>query len=841
VQTAVGCFDKQDTIFSKKKPLPTKIFLKGCFGARNFFSLFYKFKPTACKAIRVMHIVLKSDENFVAWALRRIKIQTRFAMPIFTLSSPFSKIPKIFLFLIVLGIASVLPLKAQEQQGSSLYQFSLEDFANPIQTQNSVTVASNLLQSSEKQPASVTTISRQWLQTSGARTLAEALMLFVPGFFLVEDQDDVIAGFRGLAPDNNAKVLLLFNGQSLNTEFFWGPSDAILNSANFDYIERIEVIRGAGSVTLGQGALLGVINIITRQGDDLNHQQSLVQGNMNIGVGKNTLLHGSADVQVNTYELKSYFHLSTNRYEGQALRREGWAEAQNNQGYAGGQVADIGLRLKRAENVTMVGVLSYKDFTLNALYSNQTRDLYNFFRDRNVFNQTLTAITGSYRKNLTARLLFRADLSYQKDLFALYSVIGTAMGGTREDRFGGKILLTADEWIAKNKIAVGAEMRRFEMGKPNAQNNNFIANVVGTFDPITANDSLTMGFRKDIHLLSIFAENLYSPSEKLDFFAALRYDNHPFWGSNLSPRIGAIYSPKEKWQWRLSYQAGFRGAVGLHYTGGYRLDGFLRAENYNRIEEAAIGGAGQDGLQIERNLPTTLPERIHNIEAALSYRFSEKLHLNSVLFFNRVVNVIDVGVIYRDPAQMPLTAIGTDVAGDWNGFWFFKNTPGAFNQIGTETTLSYQNEVQNLGFRLSHALVRVLSATQAQRELAQNQNSMYLATKDDGDLHFKAYPENIIRAHLHYKPLKKLALALHGLWYGRWYAPLGSVSEGGFLLNAGLSWDISPRLVGTLNVKNLLNLRSLYPMNSNAGGPDVSQGTPAWESRTFWANIRLLF
>ena len=59
-------------------------------------------------------------------------------------------------------------------------------------------------------------------------------------------------------------MLLLVNGVNMNTEFFWGPPGAILNSTNYDYIDRIEVIRGPGSVTLGQGALLGVINIITK-------------------------------------------------------------------------------------------------------------------------------------------------------------------------------------------------------------------------------------------------------------------------------------------------------------------------------------------------------------------------------------------------------------------------------------------------------------------------------------------------------------------------------------------------------------------------------------------------
>lgn len=112
---------------------------------------------------------------------------------------------------------------------------------------------------------------------SGARTVNEVLTTYVPGFFTVEDQDDTIAGFRGFASDNNAKVLLLINGHNMNTEWFWGPPDSIINGMNMEYIERIEVIRGPGSVTLGQGALLGVINIITKMEILQTERQFLVQ------------------------------------------------------------------------------------------------------------------------------------------------------------------------------------------------------------------------------------------------------------------------------------------------------------------------------------------------------------------------------------------------------------------------------------------------------------------------------------------------------------------------------------------------------------------------------------
>lgn len=111
-----------------------------------------------------------------------------------------------------------LQVKAQELSLESILE--LEE----------VTVASNVVTDAKKQPASVTTITSQQLRMSGARTLKEAIMMYTPGFFVVEDQDDVILGFRGIAPDNNSKVMLLINGTQVNTEFFWGPGQSIVSA-----------------------------------------------------------------------------------------------------------------------------------------------------------------------------------------------------------------------------------------------------------------------------------------------------------------------------------------------------------------------------------------------------------------------------------------------------------------------------------------------------------------------------------------------------------------------------------------------------------------------------------
>ncbi|TAG91865.1 MAG: TonB-dependent receptor, partial [Bacteroidetes bacterium] len=247
----------------------------------------------------------------------------------------------------------------------------------------------------------------------------------------------------------------------------------------------------------------------------------------------------------------------------------------------------------------------------------------------------------------------------------------------------------------------------------------------------------------------------------------------------------------------------------------------------------------QANIPNERNINSITPERINNIELATRIKFTNELVLNGTFFYNNIQNIIDVGVIYQDPAVFPMVNIGTDVAGDWNGYWYFKNTLGTFSQIGTELALAYT--IPKYSIQLTQAVVQVQSATKEQKDLAISSNSMYLAAEDNTNktLHAKAFPEMVTRLNILANPIGKLNVALNMMYYSDWYSPIGTKAKGGIFANVGVGYNFTNNIEFNISVKNVGNNTNLYPMNSNAGGPDVSPGTPGWESRTFWGTLRV--
>ena len=740
-----------------------------------------------------------------------------------------------------------------------LFNMSLEDLLN-----TQISVASNVISDVRKQPVSISTITKDKIALSGARTVSELLTMYVPGYFMVEDQDDSIAAFRGLVADNNSKVMLLLNGQSLNTEWFWGPPDAILNGLDMDYIERIEVIRGPGSVTLGQGALLGVINIVTKSAESTEGQISYSTGAE--GLSKKTMILGHT-----SEDTKAWLYLSDGKFEGNTLDNRGWASNRSDQGLS---VYERQHRLHRSDYTNLIANIKYKQFEANIFHFEQLRDLYSFFRDREAVEQQLQGISLEFDHDLTESLSMTLSAKYMNDEYGLYShgdnlpaaarttfetsgsgfasVItdpnslvesDLTMGGTRETRTTFKALFSY-QFTENHKLAFGLERNNFSSGKEDRYGNNFLLNEeIQTLGLVSdglgginitgnLNNSNTWVKPLEFSIDSFFAEDFYSINDNWDIFAAIRYDDHPFLGAQVSPRVGVLYDINNTHLFRLTWQTGFRGPVGVHYAGGFVQDGFLAEENF-----AAVNALGNDAVDFSGNPIDTLeavePETLESIEFAYSYN-SDKLNFNAVFFLNTAQDIITAeantysvgsGLGYGDK-------VGTDDIGSWGGNFYYQNQEGELTHFGYEFEIDYK--LGDWVFGASHAHVEVIEADEGTI-------GTYVLEGDKST----AYPEDVTRLHLNYganTPIGRVDLSVNDLYYWEYYAPSGTAVDGTHIINAGVSLSpvATPNLKVSLVLKNLTDTNGLYPINGT-GNTSGADGTPTIEGQTWWMSANYTF
>ena len=131
-----------------------------------------------------------------------------------------------------------------------------------------VTAAARVTQSIEEAPSSVTIIPRQELIAFGYPTIAEALR-GVPGVYAWDDRSYASLGFRGLGRlgSYGNRLLVLFDGHPTNDNWIGSSYVGYDSRTDLGDVERIEVVRGPGSVLYGTNAFSGVVNVVTRQRD----------------------------------------------------------------------------------------------------------------------------------------------------------------------------------------------------------------------------------------------------------------------------------------------------------------------------------------------------------------------------------------------------------------------------------------------------------------------------------------------------------------------------------------------------------------------------------------------
>jgi outer membrane receptor protein involved in Fe transport len=130
-----------------------------------------------------------------------------------------------------------------------------------------VTTASKFAEKLSDAPSVITVVSQDELKRFGGMTLAQILNRVAglntsSGFF--QDRSTIaVEGDQSRV--NSGHILFLINGRPVREILEGGISSDLLESFPVRILERIEVIKGPGSVLYGSDAFSGVINLITKK------------------------------------------------------------------------------------------------------------------------------------------------------------------------------------------------------------------------------------------------------------------------------------------------------------------------------------------------------------------------------------------------------------------------------------------------------------------------------------------------------------------------------------------------------------------------------------------------
>lgn len=507
-----------------------------------------------------------------------------------------------------LSLMAAVPAFAVEQ---AMMEMDLEQLL-----QVSITGATLREESLKSVPSSTTVYTRDQLDSLGLDYLHELLSL-VPGLQVSRSADSGINytySFRGRRQGGRAvEVLLMVDGRELSDPRSPG-ADSALFLFPLANIERVEIIRGPSSAIYGSGAFTGVINIISRKGQN---RMKLGAGELGKRVSDVNLSHASGDWDTNLFA-----HLAAD--DGQAYTVNGAAT-----------------RDPRTETVIDWN-LGYQKTRFRAFISRVEADdflsLERVNNDINYYRQESRHLRLEHELTPSDNWKTSLSLNYQDSRQALHGEVQPqgalrnvsdpssdapflAKGDLRGEAYRAQI---ANDLTLNDDVSVqfGGEWAKVQETKADTRTNydfqqfvtrDFPISYYGNFShefPIGLEDSRVIG--------GLYGQLLYAMTADTRLIGGLRYDHYESVDNNLSPRLGIVHNLNAN------------QTIKLHYGEAFRAPSFGETSVLNN--PVLVGNPGLDN------------ESVGTLELMWMGTWN-RLSLGATAYQNRYQNPIQTGVI----------------------------------------------------------------------------------------------------------------------------------------------------------------------------------------------------
>ncbi len=441
-------------------------------------------------------------------------------------------------WILLAGLLSVGNARAAENVPDDLTLIPLETL---LQTE--VVTASKMARQISDAPSAVAIVTAEDIRAYGYRSLAD-IINSMRGLYTTYDRAWQYMGGRGFGVpgDFAGRVMILIDG--------YASADNLYNQVYLDnsglldteLIDRVEYVPGTGSVTYGNNAFLGIINVITKKGSHFGGAQ--VSGEMFSYGGKKGRATFGKQLDNGANVLASASWLDS---DGRNLYFPGFDDPATNNGVA--------RHLDYESSQRLFGKIDYEGLSLEGAYVTRKKGIPNgaygvVFNDYNQYWDTNAFLSARYDTDLSLKLKSSTHAYY-----GFYLDRGAGQYPTqfwRERNRGqwwGIDQKFVANWFEHHTLMFGAELRddfEFAWSNPSGKANH---------DRTTA----SLYLQDEIALNSHWKTNL-----------GARYDHGSDAGGNVSPRVALMYSPTMQTTLKAAYSAAFRmpAAYEKYYSDG---------------------------------------------------------------------------------------------------------------------------------------------------------------------------------------------------------------------------------------------------------------------------------
>ncbi len=399
-------------------------------------------------------------------------------------------------------------------------------------------------------PSLVTVLRHEKLRKLGINNVYEALG-YVPGVQLKREASGVpVVVFRGVS--QKGEVKLMIDGVTINNSY----RGSIYYYLNFpiELVERIEVIRGAGSVLYGSGAISGEINIITKIADEER------SNDLFLSAGKYDTYSGGAvlttDVGGMTLSLDAYYHDSQKILDATDRHLKDYSAGMKLKS----EYIELLARLKKSDQGNAYGILGNPD-----------RDKERYFnQNESIFTQLSFKRSLGEKERVETIVGFNRYTQDIQSSLDMKSVVLPALSAYREDAYYAQADFYSKR-IDSNELLLGVRVERSKAKRSKLE-------IGGRVLPPVANaDS-----KRDT--ISAYINDQYSLSSAFDISAGFRFDDYSDFGNAASPTVGAIYRINKNFRLKMLYAKAYRAPSWVELTSNPSL----QAETSDSFEGALI-------------------------------------------------------------------------------------------------------------------------------------------------------------------------------------------------------------------------------------------------------------